>query len=237
MGNVTQTSHSGIKLDPRVTSGDVPEVHAHVEPIPWKTGRVGAVDAIDRDTSWSLPAAVSVVAPARASTKEPEKKTGGCGTGACGCKTTAAASASSAAPAAVVASPVVPVPKKAKIDPKLPGSGIPARRSMRILVWVRRASQVFFFGLFCWFLFQTGFRGSFAAQADAAVRLPYPVEAYLLADPFVGAMTVLSTHTVYRGLLWSVGLLALTLVFGRVFCGWICPFGTLHHFVAWLWPS
>ncbi len=45
-------------------------------------------------------------------------------------------------------------------------------------------------------------------------------------------MTALSTHTVYRGLLWSVGLLALTLVFGRVFCGWICPFGTLHHFFA-----
>jgi polyferredoxin len=88
-----------------------------------------------------------------------------------------------------------------------------------------------------YFLFQTGFRGSFAASADAPVRLPYPVEAFLLADPFVGAMTLLSTHTVYRGLLWSVGLLGLTLVVGRVFCGWICPFGTLHHFFGWLLPS
>ncbi len=236
MGNATQPSHSGIKLDPRVTSGAAPELHAPVEPIPWKTGRVGAVDAIDRDTSWSVPApeqGVSVVAPAAAGTKE-KTETGRCGTGACGCSKTSAAPADAAA---AVASPVAPGAKKKKIDPKLPGSGIPARRSMRVLVWVRRVSQVFFFGLFCWFLFQTGFRGSFAAQADQAVRLPYPVEAYLLADPFVGAMTVLSTHTVYRGLLWSVGLLALTLVFGRVFCGWICPFGTLHHFVAWLWPS
>ena len=74
-------------------------------------------------------------------------------------------------------------------------------------------------------------------KADAPVRLPLPVEGFLLADPFVGAMTLLSTHTVYRGLLWSVGLLALTLVFGRVFCGWICPFGTLHHFFAWILPS
>ena len=32
-------------------------------------------------------------------------------------------------------------------------------------------------------------------------------------------------------------LLALTLVFGRVFCGWICPFGTLHHFFGWILPS
>ncbi len=54
------------------------------------------------------------------------------------------------------------------------------------------------------------------------MRLPLPVEGFLLADPFVTAMTLLSTHGVYRGLLWSVGLLALTLVFGRV-RGWIRP--------------
>jgi polyferredoxin len=88
-----------------------------------------------------------------------------------------------------------------------------------------------------YFLFQTGFRGSFAARADAPVRLPLPVEGFLLADPFVAAMTLLSTHAVYRGLLWSIGLLGLTMLVGRVFCGWICPFGTLHHFFAWLLPS
>jgi polyferredoxin len=116
------------------------------------------------------------------------------------------------------------------------GSGLPARTSIRVLVWARRVSQAGFLGLFLWFLFQTAFRGSFTS-ADARVRLPLPVEGFLLADPFVAAMTVLSTHTVYRGLLWSVGLLALTLVFGRVFCGWICPFGTLHHFFGWIFPS
>src|SRR4029079_17920839 len=117
-----------------------------------------------------------------------------------------------------------------KIDPKRPGSGIPARRVIRVLVWARRASQAGFLGVFLYSLAQTGFRGNFAASADQAVRLPLPVEGFLLADPFVSVMTALSTHTVYRGLLWSIGLLAVTLVFGRVFCGWICPFGTLHHF-------
>jgi polyferredoxin len=131
----------------------------------------------------------------------------------------------------------VPPPKKQKVDPKRPGSGIPARFSIRTLVWARRLSQVAFFALFMYFLFQTAFRGTFAAQADTPVRLPLPVEGFLLADPFVSAMTVLSTHQVYRGLLWSVGLLAITLVFGRVFCGWICPFGTLHHFFGWILPS
>jgi len=117
-----------------------------------------------------------------------------------------------------------------------PGSGLPARKTIQVLQWARRFVQAGCFALFCYLLFQTGFRGSFAS-ADARVRLPLPVEGFLLADPFVGAMTLLSTHTVYRGLLWSLGLLAVTLVFGRVFCGWICPFGTLHHFFAWIWPS
>lgn len=156
----------------------MPPEEVHAQPIPWKTGKVGPVEALD------------------------------------------------AKPA-----------KPKKIDPKLPGSGIPARKSIRVLKQVRRASQVIFFALFMYFLFQTAFRGNFAASADQAVRLPLPVEAFLLADPFVSVMTALSTHTVYRGLLWSIGLLAVTLVFGRVFCGWICPFGTLHHFFGWLLPS
>ncbi|MCU0655954.1 MAG: 4Fe-4S binding protein [Polyangiaceae bacterium] len=144
-------------------------------------------------------------------------------------------SLSAAAPAATASTGAKARPKK--LDPKRPGSGIPARPVIRFLVWLRRVSQAGFFALFLYFLFQTAFRGSFGAKAGDAVRLPLPVEAFLLADPFVGAMTLLSTHTVYRGLLWSLGMLALTLVFGRVFCGWICPFGTMHHFTAWLFPS
>jgi polyferredoxin/ferredoxin len=116
------------------------------------------------------------------------------------------------------------------------GSGLPARKMIQVLVWARRLVQGGTFALFTWLLFHTAFRGSFAS-ADTRVRLPLPVEGFLLADPFVAAMTLLSTHTVYRGLLWSVGLLALTLVFGRVFCGWLCPFGTLHHFFGWIFPS
>ncbi|HVJ15093.1 MAG TPA: 4Fe-4S binding protein [Polyangiaceae bacterium] len=120
---------------------------------------------------------------------------------------------------------------------KRPGSGIPARPIIRRLVWARRFAQVFFLLLFLYFLAQTAFRGTFSASSDTPVRLPLPVEGFLLADPFVAAMTLLSTHTVYRGLAWSLVIVALTLVFGRVFCGWVCPFGTLHHFFGWILPS
>lgn len=116
-----------------------------------------------------------------------------------------------------------------------PGSGLPARPSIRMAVWARRLVQAACLVLFLIFLTQTGFRGTFSGEAR--VRTSMPVEAFLLVDPFVAAMTLLSTKTVYRGLAWSIGIFALTIVFGRVFCGWICPFGTLHHVTGWLFPS
>ena len=143
---------------------------------------------------------------------------------------TASAQAASASSAASPAA-------KPKKKTKLPGSGIPARKRIRVLVWVRRFSQTAFFALFMYLLFQTTFRGTFSGDGDAPIRLPLPVEGFLLADPFIGLLTFLSTHTVYRGLAWGLGIVALTLVFGRVFCGWICPFGTLHHFFGWIFPS
>ncbi|MBK6512821.1 MAG: 4Fe-4S binding protein [Polyangiaceae bacterium] len=115
-----------------------------------------------------------------------------------------------------------------------PGSGLPARPVIRTLVWLRRASQVGFLGLFLYLLVETAFRGSISKQT---FDLDHKVEGFLLADPFVAAMTFLSTKTVYKDLFWSLGVVALTVAVGRVFCGWICPFGTLHHFFAWIFPS
>jgi polyferredoxin len=210
--------------------GDLPT------PIPW-LGGVGVVSPLDRAGSTPEPLPSPVPAP---------KSTAcGCGkssAGSCGKPTAAHASslpvrsAGAAGEIALPAAAGAPAKPK-KQDPTRPGSGIPARKSIRILVWARRVAQVGFFSLFMYFLFQTAFRGTFSAASDQPVRLPLPVEAFLLADPFVAAMTFLSTHTIYRGLAWSIGILALTLVFGRVFCGWICPFGTLHHFFGWLFPS
>ena len=205
------------------------------QPIPW-LGAAGRVEPLDRT---------------------PPAPKGGCGSGACGCASGAAASAetersspsgsgaaggqgASAPPAPTKPPPPSKLAKwwKKRFGPrKLPGSGIPARKVIRFLAKARVVSQALFLGIFLWFLFQTAFRGTFSAEAGKAIRLPLPVEAFLLADPFVAAMTLLSTHTVYRGLAWAVVILALTLLFGRVFCGFICPFGTLHHFFGWIFPS
>jgi polyferredoxin len=96
---------------------------------------------------------------------------------------------------------------------------------------LRRLSQTLFLGLFLLLLCKTEFRGSFHA-GELAAPLPYPVRAFLETDPLIAIANALSTHALYRGLLWSLVVLIPTLFLGRVFCGWICPFGTLNHVVA-----
>jgi polyferredoxin len=62
----------------------------------------------------------------------------------------------------------------------------------------------------------------------------YPVSLFLEVDPLVGIATALSTHTVYRWLWRGLFVLVPTLLLGRVFCNWMCPYGTLHQFFGWI---
>lgn len=97
-------------------------------------------------------------------------------------------------------------------------------RKLLRLANVRIVSQLLFFVLFL-----------LSVWASWTTRLQgYPVSRFLEIDLLVALSSVLSTGYLYRFLTWSVSILFLTLLFGRVFCGWICPFGTLHQFVGWL---
>ncbi len=99
-------------------------------------------------------------------------------------------------------------------------------RVLRITT-VRIVSQAFFFALFMFLLWTTWFS-----------RLGgYPVSLFLEVDPLVGFATALSTHTVYRWLWRGLFVLVPTLLLGRVFCNWTCPYGTLHHFVGWVFNN
>jgi polyferredoxin len=96
-------------------------------------------------------------------------------------------------------------------------------RALRITNW-RIVSQAFFLGLFLFLLWVTWFS-----------RLGgYPVSLFLEMDPLVTFATALSTGTVYRWLWRAMWILIPTLLLGRVFCGWICPYGTLHQFFGWI---
>ena len=62
----------------------------------------------------------------------------------------------------------------------------------------------------------------------------WPVNWFLQLDPLVALGTVLTTRTLYAGLLWAGVTVAGTALLGRFFCGWVCPFGALHHLVGWI---
>jgi polyferredoxin len=64
----------------------------------------------------------------------------------------------------------------------------------------------------------------------------WPVNWFLQLDPLVAVGTILTTHTLYRGLAWALATVVLTIIFGRFFCSWVCPFGSIHHFVGF-WGS
>jgi polyferredoxin len=97
---------------------------------------------------------------------------------------------------------------------------------MRI-VTVRRITQVFFFLLFIWFCIVTTIGVKWWQLRG------WPVNWILQLDPLVAVATMLSTQSLYRGLLWALVTVVLTIILGRFFCSWVCPFGTLHHFVGY----
>jgi polyferredoxin len=97
---------------------------------------------------------------------------------------------------------------------------------MRITT-VRILVQIFFISLFLFFCFVTEF----------SYLKGYPVSLFLEADPLVAVATAIATHTLYKGLLWSLVLLVPTALLGRFFCNWICPYGIMHQFFGWLFNN
>ncbi len=85
------------------------------------------------------------------------------------------------------------------------------------------------FALFMAFVLLTTF-----ANLDRFPGLRLWVSKILEIDPLISLATAVTTHTVYKGLLWSLILLIPTLFLGRFFCTWVCPYGILHHFVGWV---
>ncbi len=100
-------------------------------------------------------------------------------------------------------------------------------KGLRIIT-VRRISQVFFLGLFLWLCAVTILGDRWWQWGG------WPVNLFLELDPLVAIGTLITTGTVYRGLLWALVTVVLTILLGRWFCGWLCPFGTLHQFIGYL---
>ena len=100
--------------------------------------------------------------------------------------------------------------------------GLPISIIMNKKMLTRRArqiSQLLFLALFLFLFRQTDYTGQ--------DTIPYAVNLFFRWDPLVAVTVMLATRTLIFLLLPALFVVGLTMVLGRVFCGWICPLGTL----------
>ncbi|MBF0109086.1 MAG: 4Fe-4S binding protein [Magnetococcales bacterium] len=84
---------------------------------------------------------------------------------------------------------------------------------------IRRMYAAFFLSLFVFFLLLGDFR-----------RMKgYDISFFLELDPLVALGGLLTSWTLYKGLILSLVILVPTLFLGRFFCSWICPLGIMNQ--------
>jgi len=111
------------------------------------------------------------------------------------------------------------------------------------LVWIRRISQTLFLLFFLFLLVESRLPQdiyldySVALMAEQEIELAYPVTFFFELDPLVALTALISGQTVIKGFGWALGVLCVTFFFGRIFCGFICPFGTIHHLIGTIKPA
>lgn len=88
--------------------------------------------------------------------------------------------------------------------------------------WLRRIVQTVCLLFFLYLFLQTVFHAGNVSNA--------PLTLFFDLDPLVMLTVWLGGHAVASALLLSLITLVVTIVFGRWFCGWVCPFGTIHNF-------
>ena len=95
------------------------------------------------------------------------------------------------------------------------------------LRWLRRISQAIFFCLFFWFLLRATYSSRTLDLAAPELVTTTHLNVFFKFDPLITLGHLISTHTLYPGFILSLLTIAVTAIIGRVFCGWVCPFGTL----------
>jgi polyferredoxin len=91
---------------------------------------------------------------------------------------------------------------------------------------LRKITQGLFLLLFLFLFIQTESKGN--------DTLGYPVRLFLDFDPLIFITTLVTSHghKIPSVFFLSLSLILATVLLGRVFCGWICPLGSLHNIVS-----
>lgn len=95
----------------------------------------------------------------------------------------------------------------------------------KVTIWHRRLSQTLFFGLWVFLFWKS------AHQTVSSI----PPDLFLRTDPLAALIAMAAARIWVSAVLYGLILVGLTLVFGRFFCGWVCPLGTILDVVGRLW--
>lgn len=99
-----------------------------------------------------------------------------------------------------------------------------------MLRWTRRLVQGSSLFLFILLLIVTRYNGN--------DEIGYPVRFFLDLDPLILLGTLLSSHALPVAFFAAIAVFALTFLFGRAFCGWVCPMGASNQLIGrWLTRS
>lgn len=90
---------------------------------------------------------------------------------------------------------------------------------------IRLASQAVFLFLFLGLFIQT--------EGKGVDYIAYPVKLFLDADPLISITTCLTNRSWSYLPVIAIAVILATVILGRVFCGWICPLGTLHNMAGY----
>lgn len=98
-------------------------------------------------------------------------------------------------------------------------------RAARMTRWTRRVVQFIFFALFMLLFLRAG-------NPNLPNWTSYGL--FIVFDPFLFILNLAATKKILTIAAFSIAPLALTMVLGRFFCGWLCPMGAIREMFSWI---
>jgi MauM/NapG family ferredoxin protein len=101
-------------------------------------------------------------------------------------------------------------------------------KKYRLIQILRILSQSVFFILFFYLLLKTHFPGKdYIGQ----------VEIFFHFDPLLAVATFIASRVLFATFIFAALTLVLTIILGRVACGWACPLGSIHQFFSFIFKK